>query len=167
MTVGHIPNPYPCSHMFFLKRLLPPIVAVILFFSCKDEGTNPNQGTDFSIDSIDVQLDTLITGLNRPWAIEFIEAEQILITERTGKLFIWNGSDLQIVSGLPTEIKATGQGGLLDVRKHPNYENNKLIYFCGSAGSSSAISTTLYRGELNNTALTKVEKLFEATPKNT
>jgi len=160
MTVGHIPNPYPCSHMFFLKRLLPPIVAVILFFSCKDEGTNPNQGTDFSIDSIDVQLDTLITGLNRPWAIEFIEADQILITERTGKLFIWNGSDLQIVSGLPTEIKATGQGGLLDVRKHPNYENNKLIYFCGSAGSSSAISTTLYRGELNNTALTKVEKLI-------
>lgn len=166
MTVGLIPNPYPCSHMFFLQRLLPTIAVVIFLFSCKNEVTNPKQGTDFSIDSIGVQLDTLITGLNRPWGIEFIEADQILITERTGKLFVWNGSDLQIVSGLPTEIKATGQGGLLDVRKHPDYETNKLIYFCGSAGTSSAISTTLYRGELNNGALTNVEKLFEATPKN-
>ena len=167
MTVGLMPNPYPCSHMFFLKRLLPAVAAVILLFSCKDEVTNPKQGTDLSIDSIGVQLDTLITGLNRPWGIEFIEDHQMLITERTGTLFLWDGNNLQAVTGLPNEIKAAGQGGLLDVRKHPQYETNKLIYFCGSAGTSAAISTTLYRGELNNGALTNVEKLFEATPKST
>lgn len=167
MTMGHAPIHYCCICMYLLKRISLSIAAVVLLFSCKDEVTNPKKGTDFTVDSIGVQLDTLITGLNRPWGIEFIEGNQILITERTGKLFLWNGSDLQTISGLPTEIKATGQGGLLDVRKHPNYETNKLIYFCGSAGSSSAISTTLYRGELNNTSLTKVEKLFEATPKNT
>ena len=96
---------YCCICMYFLKRISLSIAAVILLFSCKDEVTNPKKGTDFSVDSIGVQLDTLITGLNRPWGIEFIEGNQILITERTGKLYLWNGSDLQTVSGLPTEIK--------------------------------------------------------------
>ena len=145
------------------------VAGICLFtFSCQEDvPPTPDKQNLHAFDSIDVQLDTLITGLNRPWGIEFIEDHQMLITERTGTLFLWDGNNLQAVTGLPNEIKAAGQGGLLDVRKHPQYETNKLIYFCGSAGTSSAISTTLYRGELNNGALTNVEKLFEATPKST
>ncbi len=145
------------------------VAGICLFtFSCQEDvPPTPDKQNPHALDSIDVQLDTLITGLNRPWGIEFIEDHQMLITERTGTLFLWDGNNLQAVTGLPNEIKAAGQGGLLDVRKHPQYETNKLIYFCGSAGTSAAISTTLYRGELNNGALTNAEKLFEATPKST
>src|SRR6056300_130443 len=155
-----------------MKKIFLALAVGLLFLpACKDDTTdNPNNNTGnnpVNLDPVEIQLDTLLTGLTRPWGIEFIEDGKILITERSGDLLVWDGTNTQLVTGLPGEIYPQGQGGLLDVRKHPNYESNKLIYFCGSAGQGTSVSTTLYRGVLNGRDLSNVEKLFEATPQNT
>ena len=153
------------------KIFLACIVGLMSLSACKDDATdNPTNNTGnnpVNLDPVELQLDTLVTGLTRPWGIEFIENGKVLITERAGTLLLWDGVSTQSVNGLPSEIYPQGQGGLLDVRKHPNYESNKLIYFCGSAGQGTSVSTTLYRGVLNGRDLSNVEKLFEATPRNT
>ena len=123
-----------------------------------------NTNTWKNVEPVDLKLDTVLTGLQNPWGVEFV-GDDILITEKNGFLMLWNGSELKQVKGLPS-ITPVGQGGLLDVVKHPNFANNQYIYFCGSAGSGNNVSTTLFRGKLVGDNLSEVEQLFQANPSN-
>jgi glucose/arabinose dehydrogenase len=51
------------------------------------------------------------------------------------------------VSGLP-EIYTAGQGGLLDIAVHPDFEKNRLVYFTYSVSESGGSGTALYRARL-------------------
>lgn len=136
------------------------------FSSCSD---NPEvrEPVDIAkdLDPVEVVLDTLTTSLSAPWGLEFI-GNDVLITDKSGDLLLWNGNNLITVTGTPT-FRRVGQGGLLDVRKHPDFDNNKLIYLCGSAGpSSTEVSTTLFRAQLNGSSLSNFQLLFQADPQN-
>ena len=141
------------------------LLIILVGTSCKDKTSSTPNDILRGLDSVNVSLDTLSTDLAAPWGIEFVDGN-ILITEKSGILLSWDGTSLTAVSGVPT-FRQVGQGGLLDVRKHPNFDNNRWIYLCGSNGTSnSLVSTTLYRGELNGTVLSNVQLLFTATPIN-
>ncbi|MBT3483371.1 MAG: secretion protein HlyD, partial [Opitutales bacterium] len=61
------------------------------------------------------------------WSISFLPDESILITQRNGKLWnIRNGKKHEI-KGIP-KAWVKGQGGLLEVAPHPDYEKNGWIY---------------------------------------
>ena len=67
-------------------------------------------------------------GLSFPWGIAFLSNEEILVTEKTGKLrVIKNGNLLEdSVSGVPDSL-FKGQGGLEGIVLHPNFEINNVI----------------------------------------
>src|SRR5579863_8942442 len=69
-------------------------------------------------------------GLNQPWSMAFLPDGAILVTERPGRLrIVRNGVlDPNPVAGLPM-IRAQGLAGLMDIALHPDFANNKLIYF--------------------------------------
>ena len=70
----------------------------------------------------------VVSEFNKPWAMSFINKDNLLITTKAGKLWLVNRSGEQsLVSGVP-KVFAGGQGGLGDVVVHPNYTKNKLIY---------------------------------------
>ena len=141
-----------------MKVLLSFVLLAALFTitCCKDKSTAQPDDVHLGLDSANVVLDTLYSGLSAPWGIEFI-GQNILITEKSGDLVLWNGNTATTISGVPS-FRRVGQGGLLDVCKHPDFNNNNIIYLCGSNGSSDAmVSTTLYRGVLNGNALSNVE----------
>ena len=79
----------------------------------------------------DVVPIVLANGLIHPWAIAFIDAETMLVTERGGNLRTvgHDGSISPPIQGLPP-ITAVGQGGLLDVIVDRAFEINRQIYFC-------------------------------------
>ncbi|MEE8147047.1 MAG: PQQ-dependent sugar dehydrogenase, partial [Longimicrobiales bacterium] len=60
--------------------------------------------------------------------------------------------------------RARGQGGLLDVVLHPDFEQNRLIYLTFSKPNADAGegTTALVRGRFDGERLTDVEELFEA-----
>jgi len=148
-------------------KVVTSIFIIVLFsiLSCKDKPDTQPDEVILGLDSADVVLDTLYDGLIAPWGIEFV-GQNILITEKSGELLLWDGTKTTAISGVPA-FRKVGQGGLLDVRKHPNFEANNFIYLCGSNGSSNAeVSTMLYRGVLDGTTLSNVELLFTATPQN-
>jgi glucose/arabinose dehydrogenase len=142
------------------------LIAFLSIMSCGDkQETEAPVDIAKDLDPVDVVLDTLTSALSAPWGIEFVE-DGILITDKSGDLLLWNDSSITTVSGTPT-FRRVGQGGLLDVCKHPNFANNKVIYLCGSAGpSDNQVSTTLFSGVLNGSTLTNVEQLFQANPQN-
>ena len=66
---------------------------------------------------------------NEPWAMTFLSAEKLLVTEKTGRLLLVNLDDRTTVPvrGVP-EVAYGGQGGLGDIILHPDYQENHLIY---------------------------------------
>jgi len=110
-------------------------------------------------DQASFQLVRVADGLRNPWGMAFLPDNGILITERPGQLRIWRDGRLSAVSGLP-EIYASGQGGLLDIAVHPDFERNGLVYFTCSVSGPGGAGTALYRARLEGTSLRGGEELY-------
>lgn len=110
---------------------------------------------------------TLVEGLEHPWSLAFLPDGRMLVTERPGRLrLISEGKlDPRPIDGLP-EITAQGQGGLLDVALHPQFEDNHLVYLSYVAAGTGGIGTEVARGRLNEHRLENVEILFRMQPKS-
>lgn len=97
-----------------------------------------------------------------PWAIGFLPGEKgFLVSERVGRMrLVENGKISPPIFGLP-QVKAEGQGGLMDVLVDPEYEKNNRIFWTFSEPTSEGKSrTTLGSGTLNLSAsLPKIENV--------
>ncbi|MCY1720646.1 PQQ-dependent sugar dehydrogenase [Prolixibacteraceae bacterium Z1-6] len=118
----------------------------------------------------DINVEIFAEGLEVPWAIDFIDENTALITERPGRLRVVKNGKLQAepVNNTP-KVLNEGQGGLLDVAIDPDYENNDWIYLAysheieGSGGESRPPAMTrIVRGKIQNNTWTNQEVLFEA-----
>ena len=109
----------------------------------------------------DVVLETLVTDLTNPWGLVFLTDGSLLITERPGQILHYDNGTVKIVGGVP-DIISIGQGGMLDIVAHPNFADNKLIYFTASVGSAAAFSTALFKAKFESNQLKDVKKLFQA-----
>lgn len=97
--------------------------------------------------------------LSHPWGMAFLPDGAIIVTERSGTVkLIQNGRSTEIV-GAPT-VAASGQGGLLDVALHPEFERNRLVYFTYSARNTTGLGTRVGRARLDGQSLVQFEILF-------
>lgn len=116
----------------------------------------------------DYKMDTIVSELRVPWGLDWLPNGDMLITERGGDLWLYSDGSLadEPIEGVP-EVWARSQGGLLDVKAHPNYEENGWIYITySSPDGGGGANTALMRAKLNNnrTALTNKEVLYKAEP---
>src|SRR5690606_15932699 len=109
-----------------------------------------------------------IAEFNEPWALEFLPDGRILVTEKAGTI------QLVTQSGQKTEIKGApqvfyaGQGGLGDVKLHPQFEQNGMVYISfAEAGPDDTAGVAVGRGKLNlnSNAIENFEVIFRAEPK--
>ena len=106
----------------------------------------------------------LANGLERPWAVTQLPNGSLMITERNGQLRHWhNGQLSKPIKGLPAVYNA-GQGGMLDVKAHPNFEIQPWLYFTYAKGDSSNNATYLARAKWQNGKLSEFSQLFKAAP---
>ena len=121
-----------------------------------------------------IRVSVVTKGLSHPWSLAFLPDGNILITERAGRLrIVRNGVlDQTPVAGLP-QIKAESLAGLMDLARHPRFNENKLVYFsyhkpdpnpAPNAPANAPGVITLARGRWDGTALTDVKDLFLAIP---
>lgn len=108
---------------------------------------------------------TVAEGLEHPWSIAFLPGGEMLVTERPGRLRIVRDGVLEPepVAGVP-EVRARGQGGLLEVAVHPDFESNRLLYLSFSKPSpdTGEATTAVVRGRFEAGRLLDVEEIFEA-----
>ncbi len=110
-------------------------------------------------------VDTVVSGLAVPWGLEFLPNGDLLIAERSAKLYRFKNSELQEINGLP-EIMVKGQGGLMDLELHPNYENNGWIYiaYSGFGDNDKEGCTNVMRAKLDGNSLIEQEVIFNGFP---
>lgn len=111
---------------------------------------------------LDAEL--VIGDINTPWGIDWLPTGEMLVTERSGKLFkVVNGKKTEI-TGIPAVV-ADGQGGLLDVKVHPNYKTNGWIYLSYARDMGDGLSTTaVSRGKLSGNTFVEAADVFKAEP---
>jgi aldose sugar dehydrogenase len=92
---------------------------------------------------------TEVASFNAPWAMAFLPGGRALVTEKAGKLLIWDGKGTGVVSvsGLP-KVAAGGQGGLGDVALHPQFATNGLIYLSWVEAGQGGFGAVVGRGKL-------------------
>ena len=107
-------------------------------------------------------------GLENPWGLAFLPDGRMLVTERPGRLRLISAEGVlhpDPVGGLP-RIRQHGQGGLLDVALHPDFKNNRLVYFSFAEADGRAVGTAVARGQLRGHRLEQVEVIFRLLPKS-
>ena len=122
--------------------------------------TAVGEAREFSSQYQTFTLRPIVTGLEHPWAVAFLPDDRLLVSERPGRLNLIEDGEITPVAGVPDDLHATNQGGLLDVVLHPEYEDNGWVYITYSKGDSGATTTALMRGRIDGEALVDVEELF-------
>ncbi|MCE2422638.1 MAG: PQQ-dependent sugar dehydrogenase [Gemmatimonadetes bacterium] len=132
--------------------------------ACAPQGAMPDENGTYQTVHHDYRVVTVADGLMNPWSIAFVPGGDILVTERPGRLRVVRDGMLlpDPVAGVP-EVYARGQGGLLDVVLHPDFESNNLIYLSYAKPREDGGSTTqVVRGTFDGSAFTQTDVIFEA-----
>lgn len=140
-------------------------LALFLLVSCRSK-TPPPAGELFSTDNGKVRIVTFSKGLEHPWGLAFLPDGRMLVTERPGRLRIVgeDGSLSASLTGLP-EVKASGQGGLMDVALAPEFEISGLVYLSYSEPGKVGSGTAVGMGKLVGQGLERFEVIFRQEPK--
>lgn len=110
-----------------------------------------------------------VAAFDSPWAMTFVDKDRLLVTTKSGKLWlVRTDGKKELVGGLPDALVG-GQGGLGDVVLHPNFSDNQLVYVSmvttGDAdGTRRAI---VLRGALDLSTppkLSNVERIWQQDP---
>ncbi|MDH3323325.1 MAG: PQQ-dependent sugar dehydrogenase, partial [Flavobacteriaceae bacterium] len=117
-------------------------------------------------DNFSYKVETVVDGLDIAWGMEFLPDGSILIAEQEGKLIRFKDGKKHPIKNVP-EVFYDNQGGLLDLKLHPDYKNNGWIYFSFSGNTENddkGANTVIMRAKLNQDQLVEKQIIYKATP---
>lgn len=108
-----------------LTRLAAALVALAIVAPA---GAQPLDTTSSVRSSAGLLRVETLAALEFPWGMDELPDGRLLVTEKPGRLVIWDGRATSApIRGLP-EVEYEGQGGLLDVAAHPGFADNGWVY---------------------------------------
>ncbi len=145
------------------KYLLLQTVWVLVFVSNKAFSQN-----DFPVnDSFSYEIVT--SKITLPWGIDFLPDGTMMVTDKSGDLYSLKSDSPVKIMGVP-KVLFERQGGLMDIKVHPDYAQNGWIYFSYSKGGKKdnkgkdLATTAIFRAKLKGDALEDVQEVFVAEP---
>jgi len=128
----------------------------------------PDVTSVFESEKMNYRLEVFAEGLEIPWGMAFLPGAEMLITDRNGKMMqVSPDGSITEIRNVP-EVLNESQGGLLDIEPHPEFNENRLIYFSYSIfrkeGRKILSTTAIARAVLNGESLEDINVIFEALP---
>lgn len=145
--------------MKFRFQLLLYVLLTTQIVGCAQDKNPVNKENNYEV---------IVNNISIPWGFTFLPDDSILITEKTGSLIHFKDGKSLNIEGLP-DIYVRGQGGLMDIVLHPNYEENGWLYFsfASSDENGSGGNTAIMRAKLKKNQLEEKELLYKANPNST
>ena len=124
------------------------VVSLVFLLACSKEDepvTAPLAGTP------EITVTILLSNQGIIWGFDVLPNGNLLFTQKAGtmRLFDTSTQSNTLISGLPSNISAAGQGGLLDVAISPDYAKSQSVYVTYSITGGFL---SLARFTLNGTA---------------
>lgn len=133
----------------------------LLFLSFSAQAVYKSGSMSFDVETLTKRDDVI-------WGFDFLPDGKVLFTERGGVMGVFDPATKTVVTvkNVP-KVHSAGQGGLLDVRVHPDFAKNNRIYFTYSEPVEKDTSTTaLAMAELKDNALQNEKKIFSGWKPN-
>jgi glucose/arabinose dehydrogenase len=152
---------------------LPPatVIGVLALSGCSappatgQDGRAPRSPTPQAVPG-PFRVETVARGLEHPWALAFLPDGRIILTERAGRVRIVEASGKLSapLDGVP-EVRAAGQGGLLDVTVDPRFTENRFVYLSYAEPGDGGAGTAVARARLGEGRLENVQVIYRQQPK--
>lgn len=136
---------------------------LIILSSCLHQTTS----AQITLDQTTVDTTTIISGIDIPWEIVWGPDNHIWMTERYGRISRVNPvTRVQQTLITLTDVRATGESGLLGMVLHPNFIDTPWVYVAYTYLQGSAIRERILRLNFSPTAGTMVraDTLLEGIP---
>ena len=142
------------------KSIFYTILILSIFTFCKQKNT-------FSIETDKepgVRIQTIVDKHEIIWGMDFLPNGDLLFTEKQGKIFRYHEGKTTEITGVP-KVNTSGQGGLLDIKVHPDYASNGGWIYCTYSGTDNNGKGTLQliRFKLNGNAVSNTETLLSTS----
>ncbi len=111
-----------------------------------------------------------IAEFNEPWAMTELKDGRLLVTERKGKLYLFDPKSKKkiMIQGVP-KVAYGGQGGLGDVALAPDFESNPWIYLSYAEQGQGGYGAVVIRAKLDlkqsTPQLSQIDKIWSQVPK--
>ena len=118
---------------------------------------------DYSEDT-PYQVEEIASGFSIPWAMDFIDHENLIVTERLGNIGITNikTGEYQFLKKI-NQVFVKRECGLHDIKFSPNYADDKLVYFTYAKDINGAGYTSLAKARLIDHELHEIADIFIST----
>jgi glucose/arabinose dehydrogenase len=123
-----------------------------------DPGTEPPPGgggnnpggfpttTFTAADGTRYGVQTLVTGLQIPWSLAFTPDGRLLISERPGRVRVYQNGALVAEPALTlTDVFTRDESGILGLAVHPDFATNRFVYLTYTANGPSGPIARLMR----------------------
>ncbi|MGO1070395.1 PQQ-dependent sugar dehydrogenase [Lysobacter sp. CA199] len=119
-----------------------------------------------------VDTTTVATGLKHPWSMAFLPGGDFLVSEKEGGFVRVTADGTKFpIAGMPSDIDNVRQtradnSGLFDVVLHPDFLQNRRLYFSYASKDPTGSTTRLSTALLVDDGLVDIQVLFDATPRS-
>jgi len=105
------------------------LLAAVAVLSCANAAPTGGEGEFATQDGVKIKVETVATGLEVPWSIDWLPNGDLIFTERTGRVRLIEKGKLkpEAVFVVP-DVEPSGESGLMDVSVHPNFASNSFLY---------------------------------------
>lgn len=146
-------------NLFF--NLVAMLFVVVALTACKKQ-------KEWTVDSEagKLRLEMVTDSITIPFAMAFLPDGRLVVSDRPrGDMIIVNVENGRktYVKGVPS-VNHRGDGGLLDIIAHPEFETNKLIYYVYSFNNEDGFSLAVERARLEKDSLVDRKRVFVAQP---
>lgn len=111
--------------------------------------TPTESGSDAGLAAEDVETEIVAEDLSVPWEVIVLDEDRFLITERTGDLVLIENGETHVIERFDElDSPLLGEGGLLGIAVHPEFEENGYLYVYQTVDRES-VENTVRRFEVN------------------
>jgi len=115
---------------------------------------------------VQVRVEEVVTGLEVPWGIAFLPNNDLLVTERPGRVRLVQNGKLRPQAIAAINVSDRGEGGLLGIAVHPDFASNRFfyLYFTGNSQGSAANRVERWRLSSDGTQATRDRTIIDNIP---
>ena len=153
-----------------MKKILSIYLTLTFFllnFSCaQDLKPLDNEREDtIIVDEKNYEMEVVFEDENLIWGLEILDDNSILASIKSGSIIHYKDGIKKDIKGVP-EVYLRGQGGLLDLELHPNFNKNRLVYlsYAYMKNREDGGNTAIARAKLVNDSLKNLEVLYKGSP---
>lgn len=111
--------------------------------------TPTETGATAGLSADDVSHEIVAEDLEVPWEVIVLEDDRYLVTERTGDLLLIEDSERYVLENFDNLADPLlGEGGLLGIARHPNFDENQHLYVYQTVDRES-VENTVRRFEVD------------------